>query len=134
VLPAGELCAPLPQTLSDRGVIAQQWWQTGCDYFEHADAPPPLDAALKQRLDALMPHFSQDLLTHEYDKHVACFKFDPTTFFRTELAMPYFACRRGLVCRRRTLRPPLRQIGAVARRAASDGFVPRPRDRAPISC
>ncbi len=55
--------------------------------FEHADAPPPVDAALKQRLDALMPHFSQDLLTHEYDKHVACFKFDPTTFFRTELAM-----------------------------------------------
>jgi ribonuclease I len=68
-------------------VIAQQWWQRGCDYFEHTDAPPQLDAALKQRLDGVMPHFTQDPLTHEYDKHVACFKFDATQFFTTELAM-----------------------------------------------
>jgi ribonuclease I len=81
------LWASLPQTLIDRGVVPQQWWQRGCDYFEHTDAAPPLDGALAQRLDRVMPHFTQDLLTHEYDKHVACFRFDPTQFFTTELAM-----------------------------------------------
>jgi ribonuclease I len=81
------LWASQPQTLIDRGVVVQQWWQRGCDYFEHTDAAPPLDPALKQRLDDVMPHFTQDLLTHEYDKHVACFRFDPNRFFSTELAM-----------------------------------------------
>jgi ribonuclease I (enterobacter ribonuclease) len=81
------LWASLPQTLVDRGVAPQQWWQRGCDYFEHTDAAPPLDGALAQRLGRVMPHFTQDLLTHEYDKHVACFGFDPTQFFTTELAM-----------------------------------------------
>jgi hypothetical protein len=81
------LWASLPQTLIDRGVVPQQWWQRGCDYFEHTDAAPPLDGALAQRLERVVPHFTQDLLTHEYDKHVACFRFDPTQFFTTELAM-----------------------------------------------
>ncbi len=81
------LWASLPRSLSDRGVVAPEWWQRGCDYFGHTDASPPLDAALKGRLEAVMPHFTGDLLTHEYDKHVACFKFDSTQFFTTELAL-----------------------------------------------
>ena len=81
------LWASLPQTLIDQGVKPPQWWVKGCDYFDHSDAPPPLPAALLARLDAVMPHFADPLLTHEYDKHVQCFKFNPTAFFTTELAM-----------------------------------------------
>lgn len=34
-----------------------------------------------------MPRLRDSLLTHEYDKHVQCFGFDPQTFFVTELRM-----------------------------------------------
>jgi ribonuclease I len=34
-----------------------------------------------------MPRLRDSLLTHEYDKHVQCFGFDPQTFFQTELQM-----------------------------------------------
>jgi ribonuclease I len=81
------LWASLPQTLIVEGIAPQQWWQRGCDYFQHSDAVPHLDPALSQRLDEVMPHFSHSLLTHEYDKHVQCFGFDPTQFFSTELVM-----------------------------------------------
>jgi len=81
------LWASLPQALIAQGITPQQWWQRGCDYFGHSDAAPALDAGLQQRLDDVMPHFSKSLLTHEYDKHVQCFDFDPTQFFSTELAM-----------------------------------------------
>lgn len=81
------LWASLPKTLSDAGVTRPEWWSKGCDYFTHSDAPPPLAAPLLARLAAVMPHFADPLLTHEYDKHVQCFQFDPTAFFTTELAM-----------------------------------------------
>ncbi len=81
------LWASLPQTLIAQGIAPRQWWQRGCDFFQHSDAAPALDAGLQQRLDDVMPHFSKSLLTHEYDKHVQCFGFDPTQFFSTELAM-----------------------------------------------
>ena len=81
------LWASLPQTLIAQGITPQQWWQRGCDYFQHSDLAPPLDAGLQQRLAQVMPHFNHDLLTHEYDKHVQCFGFDPTQFFSTELAL-----------------------------------------------
>ncbi|HEY5258084.1 MAG TPA: hypothetical protein VIJ12_06850 [Candidatus Baltobacteraceae bacterium] len=81
------LWASLPQSLIDAGVVPQQWWSRGCDYYRHSDAAPPLSAALTARLNAVMPHFKSSLLVHEYAKHVQCFAFDPTTFFTTELAM-----------------------------------------------
>ncbi len=81
------LWASLPQTLIAQGIAPQQWWRRGCDFFQHSDAAPALDAGLEKRLDDVMPHFATSLLTHEYDKHVQCFGFDPTQFFSTELAM-----------------------------------------------
>jgi ribonuclease I (enterobacter ribonuclease) len=81
------LWASTPHSLAATGVVDPQWWSRGCDYYQHSDAAPPLDAALTAQLDAVMPHFTYDLLTHEYDKHVQCFGFDPTPFFETELAM-----------------------------------------------
>jgi ribonuclease I len=81
------LWASLPQTLSAQGVVAQQWWQQGCDYFAHSDAAPQLEPTLERGLAEVMPHLAQSLLTHEFDKHVQCFGFDPNQFFSTELAM-----------------------------------------------
>ena len=81
------LWASRPRKLIEAGVVDREWWSKGCDYYDHSDAAPPLGSALLQQLDAVMPHFEHSLLVHEYDKHVQCFKFDPTTFFSTELAM-----------------------------------------------
>jgi ribonuclease I len=81
------LWASLPETLTAQGITPQQWWQRGCDFFQHSDAAPALDAALERRLDDVMPHFTHSLLTHEYDKHVQCFGFDAERFFATALAM-----------------------------------------------
>jgi ribonuclease I len=81
------LWASRPQALLDAHVSAPQWWRQGCDYFRHSDAAPVLGAATRQALDRVMPHVRDDLLVHEYDKHVQCFQFDTETFFRTELAM-----------------------------------------------
>jgi ribonuclease I len=81
------LWASLPATLTAQGVTSQQWWQRGCDFFQHSDAAPALDAPLERRLDDVMPHFTHPLLTHEYDKHVQCFGFDAERFFATALAM-----------------------------------------------
>lgn len=81
------LWASQPQTLIAQGIVVQQWWQHGCDYFRHSDAAPVLDAAVGERIEAVMPHLANSLLTHEFDKHVQCFGFDPNAFFATELTM-----------------------------------------------
>ena len=82
------LWASRPSVLIRRGVTEQQWWQVGCDELApHTDAAPVLSAALQARLAAVMPHLKDSLLTHEYDKHVACFGFAPEVFFRTALLM-----------------------------------------------
>ncbi|HVA33913.1 MAG TPA: hypothetical protein VNG31_07170, partial [Candidatus Baltobacteraceae bacterium] len=81
------LWASRPQSLIKANVPVQQWWSRGCDLYHHSDAAPPLSADLQAKLAAVMPHFRNNLLTHEYDKHVQCFGFDPTQFFTTELAM-----------------------------------------------
>jgi ribonuclease I len=81
------LWASLPQDLSSQGVVDQVWWSKGCDLYHHSSEPPPLDGALDAQLVAVMPHFEHSLLNHEYDKHVQCFGFDPTQFFKTALAM-----------------------------------------------
>ena len=81
------LWASRPRALIERGVTDPQWWRKGCDYYAHSSAAPALGNALRRRLDEVMPHFEHSLLTHEYDKHVRCFGFDPTAFFSTELAM-----------------------------------------------
>jgi ribonuclease I len=86
------LWASRPQSLIRRGISAPQWWSRGCDYYHHSDGAPPLPPATLLRLNAVMPRLKDSLLTHEYDKHVQCFGFDPQTFFRTELQM-----RRGVV-------------------------------------
>lgn len=76
-----------PRTLIARGVAVQTWWARGCDLYGVARGAPPISAALGAAVRAVMPHFTYDLLAHEYDKHVRCFGFDPARFFRTELAM-----------------------------------------------
>lgn len=86
------LWASRPQSLIRRGISDPKWWARGCDYYHHSDSAPPLAPATLKRLDAVMPHLEDSLLTHEYDKHVQCFGFDPQTFFQTELQM-----RRGII-------------------------------------
>jgi ribonuclease I (enterobacter ribonuclease) len=81
------LWASRPQSLIRRGISDPQWWSRGCDYYHHSDSAPRLPAATLTRLNAVMPHLKDSLLTHEYDKHVQCFGFDPQTFFQTELRM-----------------------------------------------
>jgi ribonuclease I len=81
------LWASLPQSLIRENVPEQQWWSRGCDFYYHSAEAPELSADLESKLAAVMPHFRTSLLTHEYDKHVQCFGFDPTLFFTTELAM-----------------------------------------------
>jgi ribonuclease I len=82
------LWASRPQDLIRAGVTDPEWWKKGCDYYQHSDAEPALEPALLQQLGTVMPHFVHgSLLTHEYDKHVQCFNFDPNGFFATELAM-----------------------------------------------
>ena len=81
------LWASLPPDLSSEGVQTKQWWSRGCDLYQHSGGPPPIDAALAAKLNAVMPHFEHSLLVHEYDKHVQCFGFDPAQFFTGELAM-----------------------------------------------
>jgi ribonuclease I (enterobacter ribonuclease) len=81
------LWASRPQSLIRRGISDPQWWARGCDYYHHSDSAPALPPATLQRLNAVMPHLKDSLLTHEYDKHVQCFGFDPQTFFQTELSM-----------------------------------------------
>jgi ribonuclease I len=89
------LWASRPQSLIRRGISAPKWWSRGCDYYRHGHSPsdspsdsaPPLPPATLTRLNAVMPHLKDSLLTHEYDKHVQCFGFDPQNFFQTELRM-----------------------------------------------
>lgn len=81
------LWASRPQALIRRGISAPQWWSHGCDYFDHSRGAPPLPPATLARLNAVMPHLQDSLLTHEYDKHVQCFGFDTQAFFETELRM-----------------------------------------------
>jgi ribonuclease I len=81
------LWASRPQALIARHVPVREWWSRGCDLYSYSDAPPPISPALARSLDAVMPHFRESLLTHEYDKHVRCFGFDPSLFFTTELRM-----------------------------------------------
>lgn len=81
------LWASLPRDLAAQGVVDQQWWAKGCDFYQHSSDPPALDAALLSNVELVMPHYEPSLLVHEYDKHVQCFGFDPAQFFATELAM-----------------------------------------------
>jgi ribonuclease I (enterobacter ribonuclease) len=81
------LWASRPQSLIRRGISDPQWWSRGCDYYHHSDSAPRLSPAMLARLNVVMPHLRNSLLTHEYDKHVQCFGFDPQTFFQTELDM-----------------------------------------------
>jgi ribonuclease I (enterobacter ribonuclease) len=81
------LWASLPSDLVSRGVTVREWWSRGCDYYDRTTGAPPISSDLDQRVEAVMPQFQHDLLEHEYDKHVACFGFDPASFFSTELSM-----------------------------------------------
>ncbi len=81
------LWASLPQSLIDQGLPMKEWFGRGCEVFGPSEGAPVLDPAVSAQLDAFMPHIAHSLLTHEYDKHVKCFGFDPNQFFSTELAM-----------------------------------------------
>ncbi len=81
------LWASRPRSLIEHGISAPQWWQRGCDFYHHSDRAPRLSPTTLRRLERVMPHLQDNLLRHEYDKHVQCFGFDPQTFFDTELLM-----------------------------------------------
>ncbi|MHB1871587.1 MAG: ribonuclease T2 family protein [Steroidobacteraceae bacterium] len=81
------LWAARPRSLLDHHISAPQWWRRGCDYYHASRQAPRLPPDLLARLEQVMPHLRDSLLTHEYDKHVQCFGFDPETFFTTELRM-----------------------------------------------
>lgn len=81
------LWASRPRSLIDQGISAPRWWQRGCDFYHHSARAPRLSPTTLWRLQRVMPHLRDDLLRHEYDKHVQCFGFDPQTFFDTELLM-----------------------------------------------
>jgi ribonuclease I len=81
------LWASRPQGLIKARVPVQEWWSKGCGHYRSTNAAPPISATLHRQLESVMPQFSDDLLVHEYDKHVVCFGFDPTAFFSMELAM-----------------------------------------------
>ncbi|MHB8434084.1 MAG: ribonuclease T2 family protein [Candidatus Tyrphobacter sp.] len=89
------LWASRPRQLIRSGVTDPQWWSRGCDFYVHSTAAPRLDAYLHWALGNVMPHFAHGLLTHEYDKHVQCFGFDPAAFFSTELAMRHAVVEGG---------------------------------------
>ena len=99
------LWASLPSELASEGVVNQQWWSRGCDYYHHSSAAPPISPELTQKLEAVMPQFQHDLLVHEYDKHVQCFDFDPDDVLRN---------RTPDARRRRS--QPVRQLSHGARR------------------
>ncbi|WP_434630204.1 ribonuclease T2 family protein [Chromobacterium sp. CV08] len=77
----------LPQSLIAQKVPVQQWWAKGCAFFPHVNAIPVLPAELRQRLRQTMPQLKDDLLTHEYVKHVQCFGYKAADFFGTALQM-----------------------------------------------
>lgn len=81
------LWASRPKSLIDQGVPREKWWQNGCDYFHQSDEVPALSPTLDRQLADVMPHLHDDLLIHEYDKHVQCFGLEPSVFFEKELAM-----------------------------------------------
>ncbi|MDQ2680771.1 MAG: ribonuclease I [Candidatus Eremiobacteraeota bacterium] len=81
------LWASRPRSLIAAGIAPQKWWQHGCGYYSRGEGPPKLDSALTTRLKRVMPHLRSSLLTHEYEKHVQCFAFNPSLFFTTELTM-----------------------------------------------
>jgi ribonuclease I len=76
-----------PQALIRANVRVQRWWSRGCDLLHHSAEAPVLSAQLRSEFAAAMPRLSSNLLTHEYDKHVQCFRFDPNSFFAVALAM-----------------------------------------------
>jgi ribonuclease I len=77
----------MPQALIKANTPVKQWFARGCDLLHHSDDPPALSGDLQAKLAMVMPQLSSSLLTHEYDKHVQCFGFDPERFFTTELQM-----------------------------------------------
>lgn len=77
----------MPQSLIADKTPIGTWFGKGCDLLHHGDAAPAISADLRAQLDAVMPHYKDDLLTHEYVKHVQCFDYDATAFFQEELAM-----------------------------------------------
>lgn len=81
------LWASRPQPLIHHNVPNRIWWSRGCSYYGGTAPALHLDPTLKAKIDAVMPHVAHSLLIHEFDKHVACFGFDPNAFFSTELRM-----------------------------------------------
>jgi ribonuclease I len=81
------LWASRPRSLIDRGISAPQWWRRGCAYYHYGNQAPRLSPAMLTRLHHVMPHLQDDLLRHEYAKHVQCFGFDAQRFFATALRM-----------------------------------------------
>lgn len=81
------LWASEPHALERTGAPVQSWWARGCDVYQHDAVAPALTAVVVAQLDAVVPHYRESLVEHEYDKHVRCFGFDPNRFFATALTM-----------------------------------------------
>ncbi|GBQ83281.1 ribonuclease I [Gluconacetobacter johannae DSM 13595] len=83
------LWASRPRKLIEQGVTPPQWWAAGCDIYPGQDrnAPIVLTDGTRRALGEAVAHLHDDLVTHEYRKHVQCFGMPAESFFRTALAM-----------------------------------------------
>ncbi|HEX3469174.1 MAG TPA: hypothetical protein VHT05_13930 [Candidatus Elarobacter sp.] len=80
------LWASEPRALQRKNVPVQTWWARGCDLYGGSGAVL-FSGDVAAELDAVVPHYRESLILHEYGKHVLCFGFDPVQFFTTALAM-----------------------------------------------
>jgi ribonuclease I len=70
------LRASLPRTLTERGISDPQRWDRGCDLLHGSDVRLDLPLPLRHDPSERMPQIKDDLLHHEYDKHVQRFGLD----------------------------------------------------------
>ncbi|NII09314.1 ribonuclease I [Oleiagrimonas sp. C23AA] len=123
------LWASRPQSLIRAGVVPPTYWRHGCELLGgDARVALPLDAAQRKAISALMPHFSDSLLEHEFHKHVQCFGFNAPRFFAYEITLrqriadsafgQYLAAHAGkMVTRKAVLDAFSKTFGVHTRRA-----------------
>lgn len=83
------LWASRPQDLVDADVPPQRWWAIGCDIYGGQDhyVPVRLSDMTRRALAQTVAHLRDDLVAHEYRKHVQCFGMPAENFFHTALVM-----------------------------------------------
>ncbi|MDE2293397.1 MAG: ribonuclease I, partial [Elusimicrobia bacterium] len=116
------LWADLPRGLAAEGMEKGTWYKYGCYWFRPGralpksmcdDPPLKLSPRVRRALDARMPGRLGCLDRHEFDKHAACYGFEPDAFFTRALGLlkklnasrftSYVRARRGRTVARKDL-------------------------------